>query len=229
MNRIAMTLSALLVTSSPALAGIPVTYIVTIDGAQAVPSVTDSPGLGSGTATLDPDTNTFTWDISYQDLTGPLLAAHFHGPAPRCEPANIEVAISKGGPATGTLMGSATISALQAADFLAGLWYVNLHTLLHPGGEIRGQAMPGPLADVLPSVAPGTVHVELQIVADGLTAPNWATNAPGDPDRLFVTDQNGGFLSTRRRGMHVLFGRERKAVVQHIQAHLTEGTGSWAR
>ncbi len=47
--------------------------------------------------------------------------------------------------------------------------------------------------------------------------------------RRFVTDQNGGFLSTRRRGMHVLFGRERKAVVQHIQAHLTEGAGSWAR
>ena len=28
-------------------------------------------------------------------------------------------------------------------------------------------------------------------MATGLTAPNWATSAPGVPDRLFVTDQNG--------------------------------------
>ena len=191
MNRIAMTLTALLLSGRPTLAGNTVTYIMTIDGAQETPSVTDSPAFGSGTATLDLDTNMFSWDISYQDLTGPLIAAHFHGPAPRCEPAVIEVTISNGGPATGTLIGAAAISALQAADFLAGQWYVNLHTALHGGGEIRGQAMPGALADPLPAVVPGTVHVELQTVADGLTAPNWATHAPGHPGRLFVTDQNG--------------------------------------
>ncbi len=55
--------------------------------------------------------------------------------------------------------------------------------------------------------------------------------------RRFVTDENGGFLSTRSgrswfdagRGMHILFGRQRTAVVEHIQAHLPEGAGSWAR
>ena len=31
----------------------------------------------------------------------------------------------------------------------------------------------------------------LATVATGLTAPNWGTFAPGFPDRLFVTDQNG--------------------------------------
>ncbi len=191
MRRIAMTLSVLLASGGPVFGGTTVTYIMTIDGAQETPSGTTSAAFGSGTATLDLDTNLFSWNLDYQDLTGPLTAAHFHGPAPRCVSANVELTISKGGPATGTLMGSATISGREAADFLAGQWYVNLHTAMHPSGEIRAQAMPGELADPLPAVAAGSVHVELQTLADGLTAPNWATHAPGDADRLFVTDQNG--------------------------------------
>jgi glucose/arabinose dehydrogenase len=37
----------------------------------------------------------------------------------------------------------------------------------------------------------GGVRVQLETVATGLTAPNWGTSAPGDPGRLFVTDQDG--------------------------------------
>lgn len=37
----------------------------------------------------------------------------------------------------------------------------------------------------------GDIQVGLQPVATGLTAPNWGTYAPGVPDRLFVTDQDG--------------------------------------
>ena len=33
--------------------------------------------------------------------------------------------------------------------------------------------------------------IKLETVATGLTAPNWGTFAPGDEDRLFVSDQNG--------------------------------------
>lgn len=35
------------------------------------------------------------------------------------------------------------------------------------------------------------LSVRLETVATGLTAPNWGTHAPGDSERLFVTDQNG--------------------------------------
>jgi len=40
---------------------------------------------------------------------------------------------------------------------------------------------------------PGEIRIRLDSVATGLTAPNWGTFAPGDPEplRLFVTDQNG--------------------------------------
>lgn len=37
------------------------------------------------------------------------------------------------------MTGSATISDTQEADLLAGLWYINIHTSMFPGGEIRGQ------------------------------------------------------------------------------------------
>lgn len=48
------------------------------------------------------------------------------------------------------------------------------------------------LADPIPkSIKQGGVEVYLEPVATGLTAPNWGTSAPGNPDRLFVTDQDG--------------------------------------
>lgn len=49
--------------------------------------------------------------------------------------------------------------------------------------------------------------------------------------RRFVVDDRGAYLSTRTsrswldayRGLHVLFGRDRSAVIEQIRAHLTEG------
>ena len=40
---------------------------------------------------------------------------------------------------SGAYSGSATITDLQEADLLNGLWYVNIHTTTSAGGEIRGQ------------------------------------------------------------------------------------------
>lgn len=48
------------------------------------------------------------------------------------------------------------------------------------------------LDDPIPEPIPASdVAVKLETVATGLTAPNWGTFAPGDPSRLFVTDQDG--------------------------------------
>ena len=159
---------------------------ITLDGSQEVPTV-DTPANGSGAATLNTDSNLFTWNITFADLEGNQTAAHFHGAAPICEEAAPQITLQLGSP----IVGQATLTAQQAADVLAGLWYVNIHTNLHPGGEIRGQVAPAPLDDPLPDVPTGSVHVKLEVVADGLTAPNWGTSAPGIDDRLYVTDQDG--------------------------------------
>jgi glucose/arabinose dehydrogenase len=43
----------------------------------------------------------------------------------------------------------------------------------------------------LPSITRGTIAVNLTPVATGLAAPDYGTNIPGDPSRLFVVEQNG--------------------------------------
>jgi glucose/arabinose dehydrogenase len=43
----------------------------------------------------------------------------------------------------------------------------------------------------LPAITKGTIAVKLDAVATGMAAPDYAISAPGDPNRLFVVEQNG--------------------------------------
>ena len=100
----------------------------------------DSAGTGTLTATLNTETNEFTYHIEFSGLTGPVAAAHFHGPAAAGANAKPQLPI-KGSPITSPIDGKATLTAEQAKDLLDGKWYFNLHTAANPGGEIRGQIM----------------------------------------------------------------------------------------
>lgn len=94
-------------------------------------------GSGTGTAivTFDDVTNLLSWNVSYSGLSAGVTAAHFHGPALPDQGAGIQVGIGTANPA----IGSATLSASQAADLLNELWYVNIHTSNFTAGEIRGR------------------------------------------------------------------------------------------
>jgi hypothetical protein len=96
-----------------------------------------SRGNGSVDAVFNKDTNLFRWKVNYTGLTGPATAAHFHGPA--AIGANAGVALPWPGPIHSPMEGSATLTAAQAADLMAGRWYANIHTAANPGGEVRGQ------------------------------------------------------------------------------------------
>jgi hypothetical protein len=100
----------------------------------------DSAGTGTLTATLNTETDEFTYHIEFSGLTGPAVAAHFHGPAAEGVNAKPQLPI-KGSPVTSPIDGKATLTAEQAKDLLAGKWYFNLHTAANPGGEIRGQVL----------------------------------------------------------------------------------------
>jgi len=100
----------------------------------------DSSGMGTLTGTLDTTTNEFTYHVEFMGLTGPAVAAHFHGPAAEGANAKPQLPI-KGSPITSPIDGKATLTAEQAKDLLAGKWYFNLHTSANPGGEIRGQVV----------------------------------------------------------------------------------------
>ena len=117
----------------------------TLSGTQEVPP-NGSAGTGSATIVFDDVSNELNWDIVFSDLSGPATAAHFHGPAPVGSNAGVQVDIGAVSGLGSPMTGSATISDLQEADLLAGLWYINIHTSMFPGGEIRGQVQ----AQVIP-------------------------------------------------------------------------------
>ena len=115
-------------------------FSATLKGADEVPANT-SKGKGDVTATLDPDTKTLSYTVTYSGLSGPATAAHFHGPAaPGTNAAPVITMTTLASPIKGT----AKLTALQIADLSAGKWYFNVHTAAHQTGEIRGQLTKAP-------------------------------------------------------------------------------------
>jgi len=109
---------------------------IPLSGAAQVPPVTTQ-GAGTVLAHVDPATRLLSWTVTYAGLSGPVTGAHFHGPALPGE--NAPVVLPLSGSLTSPIQGTAILTPEQATDFLAGKWYVNLHTAAHPGGEIRAQ------------------------------------------------------------------------------------------
>jgi hypothetical protein len=95
-----------------------------------------STGKGMGTFTYDPATMDLTYNVTYEGLTGPAVAAHIHGPADPGQNAGPVVPFPT---ATSPITGTAKLTAAQAAELAAGRYYVNVHTGANRGGEIRGQ------------------------------------------------------------------------------------------
>ena len=120
----------------------PVSFTVQLSGAQQVPPVQTS-ATGKADLTYDPSTRVVTWSITYSGLSSAVTMAHFHGPAGPGKNAPVLVWLTKrGSPVTSPITGKATLSAAQAQEFMAGDWYINVHTSDHPAGEIRGQVTP---------------------------------------------------------------------------------------
>jgi hypothetical protein len=115
-----------------------ITFKATLTGANEVPANTTT-GTGTSTLVFNNDTKIFTVSTTYSGLTGTATGAHIHlGAAGTAPPSNVifpftNVTVSP------IVYTSTAITAQQESDLKAGLWYVNVHTALNPGGEIRGQ------------------------------------------------------------------------------------------
>ena len=151
-----LVLGALLVLGAciqPAQAAL-VTFSATLDGAQ---SGTASLGTGVGTATLDDVTGVMTINGTFTGLTGISSNAHVHGLAAPGVSAGILVPLTFTAASSGTFSGMGTLTAPNIAGAIAGQTYINIHSTVAGGGEIRGQllvsAVPEPSSAALLGMA----------------------------------------------------------------------------
>ena len=114
-----------------------ITLTADLKGTNEVPP-NASPATGKAEATLDTETKVLSWKVTYADLTGPAMGAHFHGPSEAGKNAGIALPFKT---VQSPIEGTATLTDNQIADLLAGKWYANIHTGANPGGELRGQMM----------------------------------------------------------------------------------------
>jgi hypothetical protein len=116
---------------------------ITLSGAQEVPANTSS-GTGTGQITFDPTTKVISYNFSWQlgSPTATTSNMHFHGAEDGSDIKSSVVAIGiTGFPTTssGTMSGqTVALTDVQAAQLLAGKWYLNIHSSTVPGGELRG-------------------------------------------------------------------------------------------
>lgn len=111
-------------------------YEARLTGAQEVPPV-NSAASGMAEIQLNTNTRVLTWKVTYSGLSGSPTGAHIHGPAGPGQNAGVVIPFTN--VAAQPVSGQTTITSQQYGDLAAGLWYVNIHTAAHPGGEIRGQ------------------------------------------------------------------------------------------
>jgi len=132
------------------------TFNATLTGANEVPAVTTT-ATGTATFMLNDDNMTLSYTINVTGLTDPQ-ASHIHWAKAGSNGPVVVVLFPKGtytainGQTINGMLAQGTISAADLMDALAGKTindliagfksgdaYVNIHTIINPSGEIRGQ------------------------------------------------------------------------------------------
>ena len=150
-------------------------HAVGLSPSNEVPVVTNSVGsgneIGSG-ITFDTSTLTLRLSVGYgsafgfTDLTGPATVMHIHGPAPTNVSASVLINLAANhtpaaNPTNGGFIGgTVTYTADQAAFLFGGSNYINIHTALNPGGEIRAQLIPTNNPPTVSCPAPATFECD---------------------------------------------------------------------
>ena len=107
-----------------------------LNGAHEVPANASTAGA-SLQAQYSKETQILKYRLVVNGLSSPITRAAFHGP----DTLDSDAALAPiNTPFNGTYQeGGTTLTPAQAADVLAGRWYVEIQTEQFPAGEIRGQ------------------------------------------------------------------------------------------
>ena len=139
---VAMTalLLALGLTSAALADGNGAPRVTTLSGAEEVPA-RNTPASGFASIRLNVGQGTVCWELTYSGLLAPATAAHIHA-APAGVNGGVVVPLSVSPTTTGGSSGcreGVNPALIQAIIDFPELYYVNVHTSMFPGGEIRGQ------------------------------------------------------------------------------------------
>jgi hypothetical protein len=126
------------------------TYVANLSPANEVPAKTTT---GTGVATFVDLGTEIDWTLTLTNMTA-VIASHIHGPAALGVNTGVIINLFLPNVATGTVNGEVAHGSITNANnanisldslrvlFNNGNAYVNVHTSLNPGGEIRDQVHP---------------------------------------------------------------------------------------
>lgn len=132
---------------------VPLRFHANLTAAQEVaPSAAGTPANASGQGEFIyvPKFHVLYFSITFSHLSGAPTMSHFHHAASGVNGPVLQTICGSPAPALlgqcvsathGQLTGQWLLSDEQARDLMAGDVYVNLHTQLNSGGEIRGQLL----------------------------------------------------------------------------------------
>jgi len=127
--------------------------LVTLNSSNEVPT-NGSTATGAANVCIDTDNNTVTFNLMHNVAN--QTAAHFHGYVGPGTNAGVVFSIGVGAQVKGTW----NYNQADEANILAGLTYINVHSNIFPGGEIRGQVVPVPGSCAI-NPLPATSHTGL--------------------------------------------------------------------
>ena len=180
-----------------------------LDGSQEVPSVVTVAG-GWCNISINTSTGVVTYDLRTFGLSG--TAAHFHNAS-----GGIEVVLM-GGP-TNWSGSTLPLSAGQLADMQAGNWYVNVHTVDNPNGEIRGAIL------ARPNQFGARLNATQETPPNGTTATGTATFTLNANGSLTYSVTVTGMSGTAAHLHHGPFG---SGVPGSIEVSLMGGPTTWS-
>jgi hypothetical protein len=139
-------------------------WVAAADAGQETPP-NGSSGVGGASLIVAPD-STITVNGAFSSLSGPAISAHVHfGAFGVVGPVVFPLII------TGSLLHAVfTPTTTDLTNLRAGNWYINVHTALNPGGEIRGQLGAAPLPTTFGEGCPTSAGTRPQIGATGFAS-----------------------------------------------------------
>ena len=165
-----------------AVSGNVVTYAAELRPQNEVPPVSSN-AFGSALVTFDFNNSTITWEVTTSGIANATLSHIHRGAAGVAGPVIINFATTAADIPGGRTKGSATIASRQTAQLTAADltalqsaatangYYVNVHSSLAPGGEIRGQLVPAKEADLGVAGKVGTFSTDVRVFNPSFDAP----------------------------------------------------------